>query len=62
LTGVPVPQGALTPEALRQAQDTVGTVYEPVRPENSKLFADLTFLSFLLMLDQYISPSSDTPW
>jgi hypothetical protein len=33
----------------------------PVRPENSKLFTDLTFLAFLLMLDQRTSPSSDTP-
>jgi len=33
----------------------------PVRPENSELFADLTFLGSLLMLDWYASPSSDMP-
>jgi hypothetical protein len=32
-----------------------------VRPENPKLFADLTFLGFVLMLDQWTSPSSDMP-
>jgi hypothetical protein len=31
-----------------------------VRPENPKLFTDLTFVAFLLMLDQRTSPSSDT--
>ena len=31
LTGVQVTQGALTQDALRQAQDTVGTVYEQLR-------------------------------
>jgi hypothetical protein len=34
----------------------------PVRLENSKLFTDLTFLAFLLMLDQRTFPSSNTPW
>jgi hypothetical protein len=33
----------------------------PVRPENPKLFANLTFLGFILMLDQRTSLSSDTP-
>jgi hypothetical protein len=33
----------------------------PVRPENPKLFASLTFLGFILMLDQRTSPSSDIP-
>jgi len=37
-----------------------GTV-SAVRPENSKLFADLTFLGFLLMLGQRMSSSSDVP-
>jgi hypothetical protein len=36
-------------------------VNEVVRPENSKLFIDLTFLAFLLILDQRTSTSSDTP-
>lgn len=31
LTGVQVTQGALTQDALRQAQNTVGTVYEQLR-------------------------------
>jgi hypothetical protein len=33
-----------------------------VRPENLKLFIDLTFFAFLLMLDQRALPSSNTPW
>ena len=33
----------------------------PVHPENLKLFANLTFLGFIRMLDQRTSPSSDTP-
>jgi hypothetical protein len=33
----------------------------PVCPENLKLFIDLTFCEFLLMLDQRAPPSSDTP-
>jgi hypothetical protein len=33
-----------------------------VRPENLKLFIDVTFFAFLLMLDQRTLPSSDTPW
>jgi hypothetical protein len=34
---------------------------KPVRPENPKLFADLTFFGFVLMLDPWTSPSSDMP-
>ena len=33
-----------------------------VRPENLKLFIDLTFFACLLMLDQRTLPSADTPW
>jgi hypothetical protein len=34
----------------------------PVCPENLKLFIDLTFCQFLLMLDQRTPPSSDMSW
>ena len=34
----------------------------PVRPENLKLFINLTFFDFLLMLDQRTPTSSDTLW
>jgi hypothetical protein len=33
-----------------------------VRPENLKLFIELTFFACLLRLDQRTLPSSDTPW
>jgi hypothetical protein len=33
----------------------------PVCPENLKLFIDLTFFEFLLMLDLWNPPSSGTP-
>jgi hypothetical protein len=51
----------------RVTHSTTGSTHgfmtlEPVRPENPKLFTDLTFSAFLLMLDQRTSPSSDTLW
>jgi hypothetical protein len=36
-------------------------VFNPVRPENPKLFIHLTFFACLLMLDEQTLPSSDTP-
>jgi hypothetical protein len=45
-------------EALRMAR----RFEAPVCPENLKLFMDLTFCEFLLMLDQWTPPSSDMPW
>jgi hypothetical protein len=35
---------------------------DSVRPENLKHFINLTFSAFLLMLDQWTPPSSNTSW
>jgi hypothetical protein len=34
----------------------------PVCPENLKIFINLTFFEFLLMLDQWTLPFSDMAW
>jgi hypothetical protein len=48
--------------SLMQHTPVAEGILNPVRPENLKLFINLTFFDFVLMLDQRTPPSSDTPW
>jgi hypothetical protein len=51
-------------QGLRRQAEPGGDLRQvcvPVHPENLKLFANLTFLGFVLMLDQRTSLSSDMP-
>ena len=54
-------EAAVAPRPLTNTAGVLSRVQAPVRPENLKLFINLTFFEFLLMLDQRTSPSSDTP-